>query len=479
MDSIQEAGLFMKNPIDVIPHQHLDDIHQLTIDILSKKGVLVRLEKAREVLARQGARIAGEVVYIDENLVAKSLDSTPKSFQMVGRDNGPPLVFGKGQTKPVICPGNGTMSIIEADGSKRPSNTMDFDNIIKLCQSSDIVDMVGAIPVEPSDMPDSSRHLHLLRHLMRYSHKPLIGVATDFVETLESFKMLEMVYGEGFLKTNHVIAYSVNPTSPLCFDPLACQTLMAYAENNQTLFILPGPMAGLSGPLEMYGMLAVINAENLAGICLAQAVSPGTPVVYSSGAMTSDMRWANSITAAPEGTLLGMASMQLARYYHLPSRAMAGLSEAKQVDYQAGMETMQNYFGHAMAGVGVVNQCLGVLDSIMSTSYEKWILDEELILRVEHMNKGLGAFDKANIFETINNVDHKGTYLLEKSVLRNCHKIWKPEVSFWQPYAMWQKQRQDILEKAGQACKARLASLEKSLLEPGLDKDIGKYIETR
>ena len=477
MNNIQQTGLFLENPIDVIPNTYLDDIHQLTIDILSKKGVMVHLEEARDALIAKGARVSGEVVYFDEKLIMQSLNSVPRRFQMTGRDSRPPLVFGTGQTRPVICPGNGTLSIIEADGSKRQSTTLDFDNITKLCESSDVVDMVGSIPVEASDMPVKSRHLHLLRHLIRHSHKPLIGVATDFAETLESFRMLEMIYGKGFLKNNQVIAYSVNPISPLAFDPLACQTLMAYAKNNQVLFILPGPMAGLTGPLDMYGMLSIINAENLAGICLAQAVSPGTPVVYSSGAMTSDMRWANTITAAPEGSLIGMAAMQLARYYHLPSRAMAGLSEAKQVDYQAGMETMQNFLGHAMAGVGVVNECLGVLDSIMSTSYEKWILDEELISRVELMNRGLGIFDKADIFESISNVDHKGTYLLEKSVFQNCHKIWKPAASFWQPYDMWEKDRQGILEKAGQIWKERLASQEKPLLEPSMDKDLGKYIE--
>ena len=477
MDNIQKAGLFLENPIEVIPSNHLDDIHELTIDILSKKGILVHLEQARDILARQGARIDGKVVYFDEKLIMKSLESTPESFQMLNRDGRSPLVFGKGQTQPVVCPGNGTMSIIEADGSKRPSTTLDFDNITKLCESSDIVDMVGSIPVEASDMPTNSRHLHLLRHLMRHSHKPLIGVATNFAESLESFNLLEMVYGNGFLKNNHVIAYSVNPTSPLGFDPLACQTLISYAKNNQVLFILPGPMAGLTGPLDMYGMLAVINAENLAGICLAQAVSPGTPVVYSSGAMTADMRWANTITAAPEGSLIGMAAMQLARYYHLPSRAMSGLSEAKQVDYQAGMETMQNYLGHAMAGVGVVNECLGVLDSIMSTSYEKWILDEELISRVNKMNTGLGVFDRKKIFKTINNVDHQGTYLLEKSVFENCHNIWKPNVSLWQPYEVWQEKRQGVLEKAGQICKERLESQKESLLEAGLDKELGAYIK--
>lgn len=478
MADLKDNRLFYSRPVEIIPKRHVEEVHQLTIDILSKKGILIHLPSARDVLVKQGARVDGEVVFLDEPVIARLMSTVPESFEMLGRDSGQkPLLFGKDQVRPVVCPGNGTLSIIEADGSKRPSNMADFNNITRLCQTSRVVDMVGAIPVEPLGMPVKSRHLHLLHNLMRYSHKPLIGISTSVEETQQSFTLLEMVYGSGFLKDHCVIACSVNPTSPLGLDPLACQTLMAYAENRQVLFILPGPMAGLTAPLSMYGMVAVINAENLAGICLAQAVSPGTPVVYSSGAMTSDMRWANTISAAPEGTLVGMACMQMAQYYRIPSRAMGGLTEAKQVDFQAGMETMQNYFGHAVAGVGVVNECLGVLDTIMSTSFEKWILDEELISRVELMNKGLGILDQAGILESVRNVDHMGTYLMEKSVFENCHKIWTPDVSFWQPYDMWADKKETLIEKAGHIFQDRIESLEDSLMNPKLDRNLGTYIE--
>lgn len=478
-EDLNGNGLFFSQPATVMSAHDVEEIHQLTLDILSGKGILIHLPEAREILSRQGARLDGEVVFLDEPVVDKLMGTAPDSFEMKGRDSSlPPLVFGKGQTRPVVCPGNGTLSVIESDGRKRPGTIEDFDNITRLCQTSHLVDMVGAIPIEPSGMPDKSKHLHLLRHLMRYSHKPLIGVATDPEETRQSFTLLEMVYGNGFLKENHVIAYSVNPTSPLGFDPLACQTLITYAEHRQVLFILPGPMAGLTAPLDMYGMLAVINAENLAGICLTQAVSPGTPVVYSSGAMTSDMRWANTITAAPEGTLIGMACMQMARYYNLPSRAMAGLSEAKQADFQAGMETMQNYLSHVMAGVGVVNECLGVLDSIMSTSFEKWILDEELINRVELLNRGMGRFDRQSVFNMIQNVDHMGTYLMERAVFENCHKVWRPNVSFWQPYDMWAKKRETLLQRAKDIFNERIESVKTPLLEPGLDNELNAYIQS-
>lgn len=472
-----EPQAFIKDPIGIIPEGYLDEIHQLTLDILSEKGVLVQLDKARDLLVGHGARTDGSIVYLDEPVIQRLMDSVPRRFSMVGRQNGTaPLVFGDGQTRPVVCPGNGTMSIIEMDGTKRPSLTRDLDNLIRLCESSPLVDMAGAIPTEPGDMPGKKRHLHVLCHLLRHSHKPLIGMATSFEQTRESFALLEMVYGGDYLKDHHVIAYSVNPTSPLSFDPLTCETLMAYAAGNQVVFILPAPMAGLTGPLDMYGMLALMNAENLAGICLAQATAPGAPTVYSCGCMTADMRWANTITAAPEGSLIGMAAMQMARYYGLPSRSMAGMSEAKQVDFQAGMETMQNFLSYNMAGVHVVNQCLGVMDALMSTSYEKWILDEELVGRVMLMNRGLGEFDRQTVLETIKHVAHKGTFLMEKSVFENCHRVWRPAVSFWDPYDYWAQKNQTLLERANEMFQNRIASNESPVIDPGLDRDLASKV---
>jgi len=240
---------------------------------------------------------------------------------------------------------------------------------------------------------------------------------------------------------------------------------MAYAKNNQVNMVLSAPMAGLTGPLDMYGMVALINAEVLAGLCLSQAVNPGSPFIYSWGGLTSDMRWANSIGAAPEGSLINMTVMQLARFYKLPSRAMAGISEAKMVDYQAGMETAPNYLTLSLCGVQMVNQSVGVLDSLMSTSYEKWILDEELLSRTNRMASGLGNFDHDDIFSKIDVVPHSGNYLLEKSTFDACRKVWKPQVSFWQPYEEWEKNKPDIVEIAYKKWQKRIDDCNKPLLD--------------
>lgn len=473
----QGNSIFFKSPLEVISEINVEKLHQLTMDILAKKGILFRYDEACDALSAYGAEVSGNIAYLDESIVEKALGTAPKNFTMQARGGLPPLTFGEKQKRPVICSGNGTVFVIEKNGHKRNATLEDFDNITKLCETSSVLDMVGAIAVEPCDVDEKTRYLRLVQHLMRHSNKPLIGVATNLEESENLFSMLEMVYGEGYLKDNSVIAYSPNPVSPLCYDPLTCQTLMAYAKHNQVNMVLSAPMAGLTGPLDMYGMVALINAEVLAGLCLSQAVNPGAPFIYSCGGLTSDMRWANSIGAAPEGSLINMAVMQMARYYKLPSRAMAGISEAKMVDYQAGMETAQNYLTLSLCGVQMVNETVGVLDSLMSTSFEKWILDEELLSRTNRIASGLGDFDHDDLYNKIDAVPHSGNYLMEKSTFSACRNVWSPETSYWQPYHEWEKSKPTLVEEAYEKWQKRIAGCTETFLDPELDDELSKYIE--
>lgn len=471
------TSIFFTSPLEVVSGAEVEKLHGLTMDILSRKGILFQSDSACQALSAYGARVSGSIAYIDDSILQKALETVPRQFAFQARGALSPLPVGETQKRPVVCPGNGTVFIIEKNGHKRNATMEDFDNITKLCESSPVMDMVGAVPVEPCDVDEKTRYLKLVQHLLRHSNKPLIGVATDLEESGRLFSMLELVYGRGYLRDHQVIAYSPNPVSPLCYDPLTCEALMAYAGNNQVTMVLSAPMAGLTGPLDMHGMAAVINAEVLAGLCLSQAVNPGAPFIYSCGGLTSDMRWANSIGAGPEGSLVNMAVMQLARYYNLPSRAMAGISEAKAADYQAGMETAQNYLTLSMCGVRMVNETVGVLDSLMSTSYEKWILDEELLSRTHVLASGLGGFDRDAVFDTINAVPHSGNYLMEKSTFEACRGIWKPGVSFWQPYQDWEKQKPDLIETAHEKWKKRISECSAPLLDPGLDAELSEFIQ--
>jgi trimethylamine--corrinoid protein Co-methyltransferase len=468
--------------LKVVDGLTLDRIHHHTIRVLEDVGVVFDSDEILTIFRKNGAKVDGRKAFITDAMVTAALKSCPRSFTMVGRSDNTSVRIGEDQERMAISPGNGTLYVQDMDGERRKATLEDFNTITRLCEQSRHVHLVGGVPVEPCDIPAQSRPARLVHSLMLYSHKPLIGVAATQQEAKEVFDIMEIAFGsDSILDEKVAIAYSVNPASPLCFEPLSCETLLAYAKRKQALFILPGLMAGVSGPLDLFGLVVLSNTEILAALVCTQLIQPGTPVVYSPGTFMVNMKNIHALTASPQGNLTNLAGLQMARqYYGLPARTMAGLTDAKQVDFQAGAETMQNLVLYTLAGAHIINECLGVMDSILVTSFEKWILDEELLERVHCLEKGFHQMASETAVESIKAVGTGGSYLMHPGTMANCRNVWMPAVSDWSSYDAWKKNGGiDILQKAHQRFKQRMESSFGKVLSPEIDQDISRYLEKK
>jgi trimethylamine--corrinoid protein Co-methyltransferase len=467
--------------LKVVDKNTLQSIHEQSLQLLAKAGVIFDNEAIIRRFARKGLKVDGKRVYLTEALVSEALEVTPKSFTMVGRNGVAGVRIGENQETTVVAPGNGTLFIQDIEGKRKRATLADFDNIVKLCEHSRNVSLVGAIPVDPGDLSGQSKPAKLVHHLMRYSNKPLIGQAATLEEARQVFDIIEIALGQkGHLDDQVAIAYGVNPASPLCFEPLTCETLQAYAEKKQALFILPGLMPGLTGPMDFKGLAVLSNAENLAALTCVQMINPGTPVVYSAGTFMVNMKNFYAVTGSPQSALVNIAGIQMAReYYGLPSRTMAGLTDAKRIDFQAGAETMQNLTLYTMAGVHVINECLGVLDSITTTSYEKWILDDELLDRLRVFSAGIDQVATENCLDMMIALGPGGDYLQHPSTFQNCRSLYMPEISDWNAFDDWEKAgRQDVLQIARKKCDRILQDRETMLLPAEVDQEIETYTKT-
>jgi trimethylamine--corrinoid protein Co-methyltransferase len=221
------------------------------------------------------------------------------------------------------------------------------------------------------------------------------------------------------------------------------------------------------------------NAENLAALTCAQVINPGTPVVYSAGTFMVNMKNFYAVTGSPQSALVNIAGIQMAReYYGLPSRTMAGLTDAKQVDFQAGAETMQNLTLYTLAGAHVINECLGVLDSITTTSYEKWVLDDELLDRLQSFSAGIDQIAVENCLDMMISLGPGGDYLQHPSTFQNCRSLYMPEISDWNMFEDWEKAGQrDVLHRAHEKCDRILAKCEEMVLPGEVDHEIEAYFK--
>lgn len=148
---------------------------------------------------------------------------------------------------------------------------------------------------------------------------------------------------------------------------------IAYAANNQPLVLACCSMAGFTSPTTLSATVIQNNAEILAGIVLSQLVRPGAPVVYGNTSTITDMSSMNLCIGAPEYQLISTAASQLEKYYKIPYRSGGGLTDAKDPDIQAGIEATTNLLLSIANGVNFILHAVGIMESFMSVSYEKWI----------------------------------------------------------------------------------------------------------
>jgi trimethylamine--corrinoid protein Co-methyltransferase len=464
--------------VKVIGEDQYQRIHDASLKILSEVGFRFECEEALEIFKQHGARVEGKNVYMPSTMVEKALRTVPSKFKWLARNEQNSIVLGEGYD---VEPNVGCVYIQDLDNGRRAGKLEDYANVQKLHQSSTITTIVGANPIATCDIPADDQHLYMIYETVKNTDKPLIGLCVKKQHVLESFKMIELAMGkENILDDNVCIAVSVNPLSPLAYSVNTTESIIEYARKRQVVMILPDIMAGITGPVSLFGTIVAQNAEILAGIVLTQLVSPGAPVVAGPCSSTCNMKYANYISGTPDMMLIDVAGLQMFHeFYHIPTRIMTGMTDSKAVDIQAGYETMENMVMGILSGAHIIHECLGVLDAIMTLSLEKFIIDEEMLSRVFKIAEGIDVSDEAMSMDIIKEIGTSGSYITHQNTFDHFTELWRPTVSDWDPYAEWEgKGSPDILVKANKMWKERLANAPEMLIDKELDKALKAYIKS-
>jgi len=154
------------------------------------------------------------------------------------------------------------------------------------------------------------------------------------------------------------------------------------------------------------------------------------------------------------------------------------MTDSKEVDIQAGYETMQNMLMGLLTGGHLVEQVFGVLDAIMTISYEKFIIDEEMMSRVIRICEGVDTSSSEISLDVMKEVGPGGSYLTHKDTFRRFRNQWLPTGSCWSTYDKWESEgRTSILERAGRKVKKILEDRPEMLITKDLDRDLRAYLD--
>lgn len=433
----------LKNPFAPVPlfsADELEMIHVSALRILETQGMRVLSARARAAFSRAGARVdeSGQLVRLDRGLIEQALGHAPAEVTLTARN--PERSCRAGGAHVIFAPVAGPPNVTDCRRGKRPGTLAEFCDFVRLAQSFDVVHVLNH-SVEAQDVPLHERHLETTLVQLTLSDKVPAVWARGQGQILDCFELLRLAHGlseERFRQTP--VCYSVcNTNSPLQLDLAMAEGIMDFAEHGQLMIVTPFTLAGAMAPVTIPGALALAHAEAMLGIVLAQIVRPGAPVVYGSFTSNVDMKSGSPAFGTPEYAKAAFGAGQLARRLGLPWRS-SNATASNAVDAQAAYEAQMSLWGALFGGCNVLLHGAGWLEGGLSASFEKFILDIEMLQMFAELFQPVAVSDAEIGLEAVAEAGPGGHFFGTAHTMRRYRDaFYAPLLSDWRNFGAWQE----------------------------------------
>ncbi len=468
-------------PLKLLDEAELEKLHQASLAILARTGVIFNSPAAIRHFVRAGANVQDNRVYLSEDLLQEVLSEAPAEYTLQARNPANNVRIGGRHL--AVMPGGGPPFVLDLDGLRRPGSLTDLENFARLSQLSRDVHVIARKAVEAQDVPVAVRHLECWRAVLTLTDKPAqSGMVGGRAEAEDVLEMLSIVFGGADRIDGRPVAHcSINVNSPLFYDTAMVESLITFAERGQPVLVSPFVMAGVTGPATLSGALAQHNAEVLAGAALTQLVRPGTPVLYGTASSNVDMRNAAPAIGSPESAISIAVCAQLARRYGLPCRGGGALTDSPIPDAQSNYERMFTLLVSVLSGVNYVMHGLGILESYLTISYTQFVIDLDLLRMIRRFLQPLDISDDSLALDAIDAVGPGGFFLETQHTLkhfREAHFI--PEIAIRQPFEQWEIEGgRDAAQRATERCRELLAAYSPPPINEDIMHRLDDYVERR
>lgn len=442
-------------------------IHEASMRILRKTGMKFHHPDAVRVLKEHGVQVDAEgVAHFTEEQIMEYVKQAPSEIRFAAADAQYDVVIGGNTT--LNAPSMGATHIMEKDHSIRPATVEDFVKMMKLFEQNDNYQINGGIPCQPENVPEEWSTLLMYYLALRHSKKAVWAGCGNYEQMEAVIRLCCARYGltEQELRENPHLLCMVNTNTPLQMDINMTETLFTMLKYNQPCGIAAAAMAGTTSPITLAGTIAMVNAEVISTIALAQMYAPGSPVIYGSQSTNADMGTCAIAIGSPEGALCYKYCAEMARFYGVPSRAGGALTDAKSLNAQAGYESMMTYHACHQNGVNVIFQSAGIMESYLSVSFEKMIVDFEIIDAVNQYDRDIVVDEETIPEDVIDEVGPGGQFLMEEHTFENCKTAaMLPHISVRGPKA-------DAVSAFDQNIEKRLQQMLDSYEQPVIDEGV-------
>ncbi len=468
-------------PARVFSDDQVAALHDAALVMLETQGMKVLSADARTRYRDAGAMVDETtlMVRIDRALVAAALATAPRDITLHAVD--PERHVPLASPNVAFAVTSGPPNIMDTEHGRRSGTFEDFCNLMKLCQSYEVIHVLGGA-TEPQDIPVAVRHLEVTRAQLMLTDKVPFIFSRGHAQVADNFELIRLAHGisqEEFCARPYTYTI-INTNSPLQLDIPMADGIIDFALAGQVLIITPFTLAGAMAPVTIAGALTLAHAEFLAGLTLAQIVKPGAPIVYGSFTSNVDMKSGSPAFGTPEYVKAAFGAGQLARFLGLPWRS-SNATASNIPDAQSAYESQMSLWGALFGGCNFILHAAGWLESGLTTSYEKFILDIEMLQMFAEVFQPVGASPADMALDAVAEVGAGGHFFgCAHTMERYRSAFYAPLVSDWRNAGQWADDgAKTATERASGIWKSDLKRYVAPARDPAIVEALDSYVARR
>jgi trimethylamine---corrinoid protein Co-methyltransferase len=469
-------------PLEVLSAGQVERILLAAFNVLEEAGLEIRSAAAREVYRRAGALVEEEsqMVRLGRDLVEANLAHAPARFVLHARNPERHLHVGDNVVN--FGPVTGAPNIRDLEGGRRYGDLEAFRNILKLTHALGVLHWQGGIVVEPVDVPVTTRHLLTYQAHIECADTVWAARGIGGVQAEDAIAMSAIEHGCTIeeLAARPTLMTVTNVNSPRRVDEEILDNIMIMARHGQCVVITPFTLMGAMAPVTLAGALVQQTAEALGVVTLCQLLRPGTPCVMGGFTSNVDMRTGSPAFGTPEYVHAVLASAQLGRRLKLPVRTSA-VNASPAVDAQSTYETAFSLQAAILSHSHLINHAAGWLEGGLSASFEKIVVDAELLRHWAEILKRVSFNDDDLAVEAIKTTPAGGHFFgAAHTLARYEHAFYRPLLSDWSNFENWTDAgARDATNRATGIWKKLLADYVPPPLDPAVREAIASYVARR
>jgi trimethylamine--corrinoid protein Co-methyltransferase len=466
----------MRTLVQVLSPDEQAQVHERSLRILARTGVRVDTDRGRQILSEAGAQVAEntKVVRFPRDLVEESLKLVPREFTLGARRNGWDLDMNAGDCA-LLSDGEAIFVLDSETGERRPGTPADWLIATRLIDALDDVSVYWGMTAASDRGNDIADYVAYLRDLFGNFSKHVQDAILRPELAPWLLEVLQVVFGDkDTIRREHPLSFLLCPHSPLMIEDTPTDAYLEVAGWDFPVAIMPTPIMGATGPASLISTLVLANCEVLATLCLVQAASPRTPVIYASAPGLMNPRSGGYTGGASEVGLLCTAAVEMGRFYGLPVEATGFGSTDHQIpSIQAAYEGALNGLLPTLSWPDILVGP-GLLGAI-TLSLEQLIIDLEVFRLSKRMRRGIAADTDDWLEDVITAVGPGGHYLGEPSTVKRVrgNEWYISQIGMHDSFELWDAAgRPTLMEEAREIVNQMLTTHEPLPLGEDVEREL-------